>query len=60
MVLASAAVFLLPLVAAIAGALWNRGGPSGQVTGALAGFAVGVLAASVIIRLIRRHGKALA
>ncbi|HOW96785.1 MAG TPA: hypothetical protein P5567_09875 [Kiritimatiellia bacterium] len=57
MVLASASVFLLPLATAIAGALWIRSGPSGQLTGALAGFAAGVAAASILTRFIRRHKK---
>lgn len=53
MVLASAAVFLLPLAGAITGAVWVRTGPSRQLAAALAGFAAGVAAAAGLIRWLR-------
>ncbi|MBU1692484.1 MAG: hypothetical protein KKC51_00820 [Verrucomicrobia bacterium] len=53
MVLASAAVFLLPLAGAIAGAVWVRTGPSRQLAAALAGFVAGVAAAAGLIRRLR-------
>lgn len=59
MVLASAAVFLLPLATAVAGAIGFRGGPFRQLTGALVGFTAGGTVAAVLVRLIRRHKKAL-
>lgn len=57
MVLSSAAVFLLPLALAAAGAY--LAGPSAirQVAGALIGLASGVLMAKGISALLRRYGK---
>ena len=57
MVLASAAVFLLPLAGAIAGAVWVRTGPSRQLAAALAGFVAGVAAAAGLTRLIQPRAK---
>ena len=57
MVWASAAVFLLPLVGAIAGAAWVRTGPSLQLAAVVAGFIVGVAAAAGLTRLVRPRAK---
>lgn len=57
MVWASAAVFLLPLAGAIAGAVWVRTGPSRQLAAALAGFVAGVAAAAGLIRWSRPRAK---
>ena len=46
-------VFLIPLALAITGAVLWRDNQTAQLAGALAGFAVGVLAAKGITRLIR-------
>lgn len=59
MVLASSVVFLLPLAAAIAGAAWVRNDPPRQLVAALAGFAAGVAAAVILVRLIHRPKRAL-
>lgn len=54
LVLSSTFVFLVPLVLAIAGAVFlRRGGQVDQVAGAAAGLAVGIAAAWVVTKLIR-------
>jgi len=46
----SAAVFLLPLALAIAGATWARGAPIRELIGGGSGFVLGVLLAAVAVR----------
>ena len=53
MVLLSTAVFLVPILAAVAGALIMRGRANAEVGGAAAGFLAGVLAAMVMVRCIK-------
>lgn len=58
MVWASALVFLLPLLLAIAGALAMRqAGDTGQLIGAAAGLAAGVLVAALVARFSGLHLK---
>jgi len=57
MIMASAAVFLLPLAGAIAGAAWIRSGAIKQLLAVLAGFAAGAAAAAIITRWIKPRPK---
>jgi chromate transport protein ChrA len=50
-------VFVLPVGLAIVGAAVIGKDPNGQLLGALAGFAVGVVLAAVVARMLRRKQK---
>jgi hypothetical protein len=53
MVVLSSLVFLLPLLTAVAGAAMMRGSANAELGGMIAGFAAGIVAALLLVRLIR-------
>jgi len=57
LVVGALAVFVLPLVLAIAGAAVSGGGDARQLLGALIGLAAGLAAGVVIARLVCRAAK---